>query len=313
MRAALASTLGHPTWWAIALAGFLVRGGLIVIVLPILSIPTAAGITTTLAPSVEALVLGGPSIEGTIVVSLLVTLVLCVLAIAGWLGSWLDLGLVREAGADPDLELGLSTESLSGRSASSAAAFGIRLVAHAPTLLALTFAGVRIVGATYDELLAPGEAGVPLAIRVIGRAPEAVTLVVAAWLLGETVGPLVARRHAYGESLGAAARRSLRQLAGPAGLATLVVTCAVVLAVAVPFLLASGRAWLHLRAVLLDGGDAVQLSTALVLLVATWLLGLAVLGASLAWRATAWTVEVARRAGVAADNSTAPATEVARR
>lgn len=318
MRAALASTLGHPTWWAIALAGFLVRGGLVVIVLPILSVPTAAGITTTLAPSVEALVLGGPSVEGVIVASLIVTLVLGALAVAGWLGSWLDLGLLRAAAADPDLELGWSSGSASGgnasgASASSAAAFGIRLAAHGPTLLALTFAGVRIVAATYDELLAPGDAGIPLALRVLGRAPEAVTLVVAAWVFGETVGPLIARRLAVGEPLGVAVRRSLRQLAAPAGLATLAVTSMVVLGVAVPFLLASGRAWLHLRAVLLDGGDAVQLSAGLVLLSATWLLGLAVLGASLAWRATAWTVQVAPRTALPAEGSTAPATEVSAR
>jgi len=56
--------------------------------------------------------------------------------------------------------------------------------------------------------------------------------------------------------------------------------------------LAAGRAWEHLRGYLLDGADTVQLWAALTLLVATWVLGLAVLGAGLAWRATAWTAEV---------------------
>ena len=58
-------------------------------------------------------------------------------------------------------------------------------------------------------------------------------------------------------------------------------------------MLAAGRAWEHLRGYLLDGADVVQLGAALVLLVATWVLGLAILGAGLAWRGTAWTAEVA--------------------
>jgi len=39
----------------------------------------------------------------------------------------------------------------------------------------------------------------------------------------------------------------------------------------------------------------VSLAAALLLLVTTWVLALAVLGAALAWRATAWTIEAAPR------------------
>jgi len=46
---------------------------------------------------------------------------------------------------------------------------------------------------------------------------------------------------------------------------------------------------------LLGGADDVSLAAALFLLVTTWVLALATLGAALAWRATAWTIETAPR------------------
>jgi hypothetical protein len=51
----------------------------------------------------------------------------------------------------------------------------------------------------------------------------------------------------------------------------------------------------------------VSIVAALVLLVATWILGLAILGAALAWRALAWTAEVEMPPG--SDDRRAPAPE----
>ena len=304
MQGSLAASLANPEWWAMSLAAFLVRGGILVILVPIVSLPSEAGLTNAFAPSVEMLVLGGLSLQGVVFGTLIALLVVAALTGAGRLGSWLDLALVREASSDPDLEL-----DWSARRASSTEAFGIRMLAHLPTLAALVYAGLRFVGATYDELLAPGSPGTPLAIRVVERAPDAALVAVVAWLLGETLGPLVARRLAAGEPLGGAIRRSLRQVGGAAGLATLVLTDAVLVAILLPFMLVAGNAWLHLRDVLLDSGNAVQLSAALVLFVASWILGLATLGAALAWRATAWTVQVApRRAGADVEAAIVPAT-----
>lgn len=306
MQASLAASLAHPEWWATALAAFLVRGGFLAILLPIVSLPSEAGLTNSLAPPVEALVLGGLSAQGVVFGTVIGLLVVAALTSAGRLGSWLDLALVREATSDPDLELGWSPQW-----GSSTEAFVIRLLAHLPTLAALVYAAFRFVGATYDELLAPGNPGMPFALRVIERAPDAALVAVVAWLTGETLGPLVARRLSAGEPLGGALRRSVRQVVGAAGLATLVVTDAVVFAVLIPFVLVAGMTWFHLRAVLLDAGDGIQLSAALALFIASWILGLAILGAALAWRASAWTVQVApRRAGGGAEAAIVRATEV---
>jgi hypothetical protein len=138
-----------------------------------------------------------------------------------------------------------------------------------------------------------------------------VFFVIVAWLLGETVGGLAARHQAAGEPLGRAIRRSFRQLDEPPAIATFIVTTAVPLVVVVPFLLATGAAWEHLRASLLDGADAIQLVSGLLLLVATWVLGLALLGAALAWRATSWTLLVDTGRPGEPDPGSVPATKAA--
>jgi hypothetical protein len=272
-----------------ALAAFLVRGGIVVALLPILSLPSAAGLTTTLAPSLEALVLGRGSLEGVIVGTLLVALVLAALLAAALAGSWLDLALLREAADDDDLDLGWAPASLSTRG-SAVKGLAIRLAAHLPTMVAAGYAVIRLVGATYTELLDPGDTAVPLVARVLLRAPDGIVPVVLAWLLGEAIGALAARRAAAGEPTSRAARRAVRQVLGPGGLATLALTTVVLIAVAGAFVLTAGRAWEHLGTVLVGGAESVQVTAALLLFVSTWLLGLALLGAALAWRGSAWTV-----------------------
>lgn len=289
MGTALVATLARPAWWALALAAFLVRGGFILILLPIVSLPTTAAVATMAAPTVEALVLGRTTVQGVLVVAVVLILAVAVLAAAALAGSWLDLALVREAAADEDVELGRSPVHASVREA-----LALRLTAHLPTVIALGYAIARIVSVAYAELTAPGDSTVPVVSRVLDRTPDAVLAVVITWLAGEVIGSLAARRAAFGAHPRPALLASVRQVASLRGLATLGLTTVVLVGVWAPFLFAASRAWEHLRAYLLDGADAVQLAAALVLLSSTWVLGLAVAGAALAWRATAWTAELAR-------------------
>ena len=306
MQSALVAALAHPQWWTLALAAFLVRGGVLLILLPIMSLPSSAAIATAVAPTVAGLILGEPSIPGLLAGAFMGLIVLAILAAAGLAGSWLDLALVREAADDEDLDLGWRPHRDSARRA-----FGIRLLAHLPTLAALAYATVRLVVAIYEETLSPGDPALPMAARVIQRAPDAVVVVVVAWLVGETLGALAARRASAGAPVSAAIGASARQLFRPRGLATLALTNLALASLAVPFVLAIGRAWEHLRAYLLDGVEAVHLAAALILLASTWVLGLAVLGLGLAWRALAWTAEVGPAASVERSPVVGPAPEVA--
>ena len=287
MWSAVVATLGRPDWWAMALAGFLVRGGVLLLIIPIVSLPTPAAIANLVAPTIESLGLGGLTLERGAAAVLIAASAAAVVFVAGTAGAWFDAALLRETTADEDLDLGWSPTDGSPR-----AAFLIRLAAHAPTLLVLSYAVVRLIYATYDELLSPGEASVPIVARVIARAPEAVVLVALAWLAGETVGGLAVRRRAAGIPAREALRASARQLVSRRGLATLALTTLAVVVIAAPFAWLVGSAWEHLRSYLAADVTEVQLGAALLVLVASWILGIAILGAVLAWRATAWTVEV---------------------
>jgi hypothetical protein len=307
MLAALAASVGRPRWWAMALAAFLVRGGIVLVLLPLVSLPSAPAVATLLAPTVEALAIGGQSLEAALVWTLLIAVVVGILAVAAYAGTWLDDALAREAEGAAELELRVSAVP-----PSTWRTLWIRLLAHLPTFLALGYAAVRIVIVTYQELLAPGNPAVPIALRVLGRAPEAAVVVVIAWLVGEAVGGLGARRAAEGETVAQSVRGAIRDLLGRRGAATFVVTDAVIAGIVLMLVTVVGRAAEHLRVYLFDRVDDVSLAAALLLLVTTWVLGLALLGAALAWRATAWTLEAAPRRPLASDPSTveetAPAT-----
>jgi len=290
MRGSLVTTLGHPEWWAMALAGFLIRGGILIMILPMISLPSVAQLATTLAPPIESIVMGGQTLAGALIGGFAIAGILVALGAAGMAGEWFDTALRLEAAADDDLE----PAGVPVRRVSLADSLRIRLLAHIPTAAALTYGTVRVIALTYDELLSPGDPAVPVVLRVLGRAPDVIVLLVVTWLVGEAVGPLAIRRVAAGIPVRTALARSARQVASVRGLATLVATSALLLAIAVPFLLALGRASEHIRGYLLEGVDVVPLSAALVLLIGTWILGLSVLGAGLAWRSSAWTVEAAR-------------------
>jgi hypothetical protein len=290
MQAALIAALARPAWWALALAAFLVRGGFLIAILPIVSLPTTADLTNAFAPTVEGLIHARPSLEAVVSGTLLISGAFLALYSLLFAGSWLDLAMLRETTSDPELDLGWSPAN---RSATLSLA--IRLVAHLPTVVAIGYAVIRLIGVLYLELTAPGDTTTPLALRMLGQAPDAPLAVGIAWLIGEAVGGLTARRVAAGEPVGWAFGRSIRQVASGRGLATLAATTAAIVALLVPYLLTVATAWQNVRAALLDDAPSLLTLTALVLMVSTWVLGLALLAALLSWRATAWTVQIAPR------------------
>jgi hypothetical protein len=282
--------VGRPRWWVMALAAFLVRGGIVVVLLPLVSLPSAPTLATALAPTIEALAMSRQSLEAALLGTALITLVVGVAIVLALTGTWLDNALAREAEAAAELDLRILDVA-----PSAWRSLAIRLVAHLPTLVVLGYAAVRFVIVTYQELLSPGDPAVPIALRVLARAPDALVLAAVAWLVGEALGGLAARRAAEGERVGRSLRGALRDLLHRRGAATFVVTDAVVVGVVLLLIAVVGRAAEHVRTYLFDRVDDVSLATALLLLVTIWVLGLAVLGAALAWRATAWTIEAAPR------------------
>lgn len=313
--AALLATLVQPRWWLLALAGFLIRGGVLVVLLPIVAPPTVAGLMSFLAPTVLGqIIIGGPGAPIAIVAIATALVVTAFLSIAAWLGTWFDATLVREATGGDDIaaEAPGVIEPDGSPNARPPGLGTARLGPHVLTGVAFVFAAARIFSVAYREATTPGAPTVPFVVRVIQGAPEAVVLLLVAWIIAEAIGGLAVRDLLRGapaaDERPRAARwaivHAIRDLATPRGLATLLVVDLGIVVIALPGWLATRHAWDQLRILLSGGAEVTDLAIGLGLFVAVAFGGALLLAVALAWRSTAWTMAFAkpdRHAAVAND------------
>jgi hypothetical protein len=303
--AALASllvTLGRPAWWALALTAFLLRGGLVLYLVPIVSFPSPLAVSNVVGPLIVPLALGRIGVEVVILVGLTVG------ALLVWLvGGW-ALAAAAEGALIRDVAEAAAEEGLGGRDERRPADAGgvarrmvaARLVALIPLVVAIGWGAVAIVGSAYVELTRPLDVATPLAVRVAAGAAGQIAAIVVAWLFAEIVGGAAGRRAALddasaGQALAAAIRDLVRRPAST--VLPWLATTALMALVLGPLLLAADVAWRALQAGLVDP-DASPVATALALLafVGIWLSGLVVGGLLAAVRTAAGVVEASRSA-----------------
>jgi hypothetical protein len=292
MRAAFGSSASRGRWWLVALAAFLVRGGLVALLPAILVLPTPAQLALGLNPSLTGDAPGDVTpalIELAVRLFVSATLVLLVTTL---IGARLEGELVEAATDATALEPPAGRRRLPlGR------AVVARLVTHLPTLVAIVLGGAALAQGAYAELLSPSSTG-SLVIRVAARSPLAIATIVAAWLLGESWGGLAIRRLVAGEAFVQAVGRAFVGVVRPSGLATLVTSSVAVGLPMATLALASARAYDRLWPLVVDRADPWAVAIALGLLVVTWAAGLWLLGIGLAFRSAAWTVEGLRETGI---------------
>jgi len=290
LGASLLAVLVHPRWWILALAGFLVRGGLLLLFLPLVQLPTTAGLANALGPTLVGFVFGGPSPSFLLLVGAIVGGLALWLALGGLAGAALDLDLVRRVSADE--ELGDRERPTAG---DPWAALLIRWLAHLPTVLVIAWGAAPLVDAAYAELIHPGDPTLPVALRVILRVPEVVGLLIVAWVAGEAVGGLAVRHLAAGAGIRRSLVRAVASLIRPSSLAVLVLTNA---ALALVLLVGGFAVWAafdHLRIVLREDETFLVQWIGLGFLAAVWLGTAWLVSLATAWRAAAWTFEIGRR------------------
>ncbi len=303
MIASLLVVLPRPGTWAVALAAFLVRGGLLIFLLPILVLPSPVGLATMLGPTITAFWLGGLSLGFAAIVAAIFGAFFVWLVVGGWVAALSERDLILSVTADDELALGR-------RPAVSRARRGgrvwrivlLRLAGYVPLAVALGYGALRLVQATYRELTLPSDVMVPIVWRVVGSVPDAVAGIALGWTLGEIIGALGARRLVlWGQSIDQAYVGAWADLVRrPVTIvATYVVPTVVLVLVSAPLVLGAGVVWQMLRGILsLDRAeDAPILALTMVLFVATWAVGLVVAGLLAAWRSAASTVEVLRVRG----------------
>ena len=301
LAASLLVVLPRPATWIVALASFLVRGGILLFLAPIVVTPSTVGLANILGPTITTFWLGGMSLGFATVVTAIFAVFFAWLVIGGWVAAVTERDLIALVAADDELGAGGTIPRPSGsrRRGRVWRIVLLRLAAYVPLALALGYGSLRLVQATYRELTLPSDMVTPIAWRVISTAPEAVIAILVTWALGETLGSLGARRIVvWGQSVdqayfGAWADMLRRPLST---IGTFVLPTVVMALVVAPIVLASGVAWDYLRTQLAApaGANPALMLLSMLTFVAIWLAGLLAGRPGVALAERGWTVELVR-------------------
>jgi hypothetical protein len=298
--ASLLVTLGRPTWWVLALSTFLVRGGLLLFLLPIVSIPSPLALSNVLAPLIVPVAFGRIGADVLLLAAVSAIAIFIWLVVGGWLAAAIELALIREAagaaidegvvdGPSPTNELPPRQRDVAG------GMLATRLVVGLPLAAAVGLGAVRIVAVTYSELTNPTDVAQSLPIRVALGATTEIAVIVAAWLVAELVGGIAGRRVALAgagvwRALGSAvvdAVRRPRSFVAPWLLWSIVLW-----GVLAGLLVAARVTWDQAQAAMsASRPDGIAIAAMLVVFVAVWLAGLSLAGLLAAIRTVGGTFE----------------------
>ncbi|HTC86336.1 MAG TPA: hypothetical protein VK656_06505 [Candidatus Acidoferrum sp.] len=290
-------SFGRPSLWPIALAGFLARGGFVLLLIPIFPIPTAVGLANILGPT--AVTAAGLSADSVV---LLVVIGLATVAwylAAGLVGAAADIALV-DATRDDDADSGRSgpagVDASSGTGGLIVRLIAIRFISLIPLAVAIALTARPIFDALYGQLTAPSQVAEPLAIRVFLGATGSFVVVVVGWFIGEISGGIAVRYAILQDlSIGRSVVRAITHLVrrplttaltAIAGTAGIVVTLG-------PSLVASAVAWNRLHGFVADQSDLTFVVVSAVI-AGSWLAALVFAALGSAWRGLLLSADVGR-------------------
>jgi len=308
LTGALLLTMATPATWPLGLAVFLLRGGLLVVALPIVVLPTPVGIGNLVAPTLTRVVLGGVSVGFALLVTTIVVAGLAWVVAGGLLAATFEAEAARIVAAKAAAPVGVialdqhETQDLAGSAASwvvqrhrieASRIFRARAVAHLPLVIAIAWGSARLVAVTYRELTNPFDVATPVVWRVLRGSPDVVAAIVLTWMLGQVVGAIAARKVALTRGGTAAALRAAFATLLRRPLTVLLdfwLPTLVLALVLAPSAVAAASAGEVVRAAMNSRNDPVGLVLAVVLFVSLWMVGVALTGVICAWRAAVWTV-----------------------
>ncbi len=297
---ALLVTLVTPATWVMALAVFLLRGGILLVALPILVLPTPVGLGNVLSPALSSIAFGSLPIELVVIAAAIGLGSLIWLVVGGWIAAMLEAEAVRIVASDEDLAPLIATAAQTTQPDGRLVATQVliaRLVAYLPLAVALSIGSVRLVFVTYRELTSPFDVETPIVLRVLQASPEVVIALVVTWMLGEIVSAAAVRRITLDRiGVARALLGSVRAMVRHplSSLIRFWVPTAVLLLVIGPSVLAAGAGWDSVRSILGSRPEPAALVLSTVLFIGLWVVGLLLIGVVCAWRAAVWTAAAVR-------------------
>jgi hypothetical protein len=296
--AALLSVVGRPSWWLLGLAGFLARGGIVLFLLAIVTLPSPLALANLAAPFLQPIVFGGVTPFLATVIGVGILSLVAWIVVGAWLGAATEIVLIRDArraAADDGL---LVRPDRHGPRWLIVRVTSAHLVAHVPLLVTLAIGSIGIVNVIYAELVNPSDVVTPLPLRIVGRAVGPIAVIVVAWAIGELAGGVATRRIvAGGESIVMGVLRGYAELVRhPRSVLLPAAVGLVVLAADLAAMLALvDLAWTISRGALATlPRDPSDVALSVVAFGAAWCLTLLVVGLIAAWRSVAMTYEAER-------------------
>ncbi len=296
--AAFLAVLGRPAWWLLGLAGFLARGGILLFLLAIVTLPSPLAVSNLVSPLLVPIVFGGVTPAMAVFFVVGIAAVAALVLVGAWIGAATEVVLIGDARrAAPEEGVPAVAERDPGGWQISRVAIA-HLVAHVPLAIAVALGSIRIINVAYVELTTPTDISTPLPLRVVAGAVTPILAIVVTWIIGEIAGGWAARaivlegrsiRHAV-----VAAYGDLVSRPGSSLLASLLTTA--VLAIDLAAMLAAvDLAWTAARSHLVEvPADPVAIGLALASFAAIWAVALLVAGLIDAWRSVAMTFEGVR-------------------
>lgn len=284
---AVTATRERPALWIVALCGFLARGGIVVLVLPMIPLPSTVGMATFVGPT--SVTAAGLTPDSVARIGLLAAAVVAWILVGNVVGALTDRTIVAAV-----VPASRATEPATARSVFSIVA--VRLVALLPFIAVVAVTARSVGELVYQELILPSDITSPIVLRVVQGARLQAGAIVLAWVVGEVLGGIAVRLailegRSFGRAIGGAlvhvVRHPLPTVAGSlAGLAVLLVAT-------VPVLMAIAVAWSGLGAAVSGPLDGSAVAGSTIVVVFAWAAAGLLAAIAAAWRGALWTVLVA--------------------
>jgi hypothetical protein len=319
LDAARGTTRSDPTLWLLGALSFCLRGGIVLLLLPIVWVPTPVLLSIFLAPYLTS---SGPSASAipVLAASGVVAMGLVVAAIA--VAALADVAAFERVSTNPataEVRGGRTAFRLEGRRRAAAALglISLTLIALVPIVAALVPLSMRVIAAATSELELPTQVDVPFVVTVLGRTAPGVILFIGIVLVVDLFVSLASREllaARYGFRAGDSRVGPLSSLAlGTARLArrparTIVIwllTWLITVAGVVAAVAALTVSWNLVREVLFSGVDDSPSGVlwgigarlvAVGLLGAIWIGGVTLCGIASSLRGALWTIQSLDRA-----------------
>lgn len=298
--AAVGVVVGSPALWLLGAMGFAARGGIGLLALPIITIPSPVILSILLQDQLDST---GLTVTPADAFAAAAGIGLVVILPALLLAAFADVASFERTVGDAETEelrVGAPALVFSApqrrRLILMLAALGA--VAIVPLAAALIAATGPIHDAIVQDQTLPGTGELPVAMRVLASVPREMALVVAAALLADLIYA-ASSRAVLVRAAGLEPHRS-RAWAAVTALATAAIAWLATLAVVLPILWATVVAWEGVRNALLtltSAGDPALLPAVLAAVVvfsAVWVAGIILCGFCSALRAALWSVSALR-------------------